>query len=428
MTIPLLTVWLGTLLLFCDADESSHDESPAIELPDFRAIDLALADFEKLIAKVDKLHQEPASVYKYLDEMESEHMELVGRIEELLFRVNSKQIAKLESKVLEIEERESARRAARDSRLTYDQLATKKEVLLAESDAEIEKWVQETMEDEIQNLLEPLNDTVKLDDGKHCVTPAETATHIHQALTKYALDGIGLFDHARAGSIVHAMTSPTFSPPKTVTLEDVWWRRYIPDDWERLLPRGWENWNAALPSYLTHTVSKLKPLVAPPETILDPTTVPGSCWPMDGKSGHVTIRLPYPVKVDAVSIDHASSLLLADRWSAPMNIRIFGFPVCSSDACKFAGFEEKGKVLLKEVVLPLNQVSVYTFPILEERSKEGEDVAEIDAGTCTTATSCSAPPADDTFAAVQVEVVENRGHPEFTCIYRFRVHGDAMPR
>ena len=70
---------------------------------------------------------------------------------------------------------------------------------------------------------------------------------------------------------------------------------------------------------------------APPEAILKPSLYPGSCWPMAGQSGQVTLRLPYPVKIKAITVDHAPSLLFEDqtkRQSAPKHVRVFGFPPC----------------------------------------------------------------------------------------------------
>ena len=50
---------------------------------------------------------------------------------------------------------------------------------------------------------------------------------------------------------------------------------------------------------------------------------------------------------------------------------------------------------------------------------EGEDQ-----GGCAAegATACSSPPVV-AFAGVTVKVLENWGNPDYTCIYRFRLHG-----
>ena len=41
------------------------------------------------------------------------------------------------------------------------------------------------------------------------------------------------------------------------------------------------------------------------------------------------------------------------------------------------------------------------------------------------AASCSTPP-KITVAAITVKILENHGNPDYTCMYRFRVHGEQV--
>eukprot|EP00957_Ditylum_brightwellii_P012300 929540-Ditylum_brightwellii.AAC.1 len=113
------------------------------------------------------------------------------------------------------------------------------------------------------------------------------------------------------------MTSDTYDPSilekdrAIVKLGEVSWRRYIPEDWENLLPEGWEDWDLGklreamhVPSYVYHSLGIKGAATNPPESVLNPNTRLGSCWPMSGRSGQITLRLPYAVKVDAMTIDH----------------------------------------------------------------------------------------------------------------------------
>ena len=98
---------------------------------------------------------------------------------------------------------------------------------------------------------------------------------------------------------------------------------------------------------------------ASPEQIFFADTNPGSCWPMAGRHGHVTIRLPYPVDVDAITIDHVSSLLIppgGSRDSAPKKIRVMGYPPCEENECNGLGFDIsdgiEGKLQLGTSICP----------------------------------------------------------------------------
>jgi SUN domain-containing protein 1/2 len=34
---------------------------------------------------------------------------------------------------------------------------------------------------------------------------------------------------------------------------------------------------------------------------------------------------------------------------------------------------------------------------------------------------------EENYQTVSLRVLSNHGHPDYTCLYRFRVHGDAVP-
>jgi SUN domain-containing protein 1/2 len=160
----------------------------------------------------------------------------------------------------------------------------------------------------------------------------------------------------------------------------------------------------------------------PPEAILTSSTHPGSCWPMKGCKGQVTIRLPYPVKVKAVTIAHASSLLV-DVSSAPKIIRVVAYPPCSD--CQGMGFDVNDAWELTSLEYNAQGRSMQTFEIPSA------------AGSCSEeALSCSAEPEslgklhvasqqDMAAAGITVAILDNWGVDDYTCLYRFRVHGDV---
>lgn len=150
---------------------------------------------------------------------------------------------------------------------------------------------------------------------------------------------------------------------------------------------------------------------------------------MAGQHGHAMLRLPYPVKVDAVTLDHASSLLLEETSSAPRNVVIVGYPPCSTNECNGMGFDlEGGGFDLVTFEYQVDGTSAQTFLVSDQGSAAGE---------CSeTTTSCSAPPEmqlsqdsrqeANVVGGIMLKVLDNWGNEDFTCIYRLRVHGEAV--
>jgi SUN domain-containing protein 1/2 len=207
---------------------------------------------------------------------------------------------------------------------------------------------------------------------------------------------------------------------------------------------------------------------APPEAILKPSLYPGSCWPMAGDKGQVTLRLPYPVKVKAVTLDHAPSLLFEDptkRESAPKQVRVFGFPPCwtkkgtkdvkksdyldeddEDDSDYYRGICDDGldfdvtkPVVLHDFEYDLEGPTIQTFHIPLPEDDEGEDEASCSETAATCGGSLDGGPNDilfsapdrsdsimDGMSAIRMQVTDNWGNKDYTCIYRFRIHGDPV--
>ena len=199
---------------------------------------------------------------------------------------------------------------------------------------------------------------------------------------------------------------------------------------------------------------------APPEAILTPHLYPGACWPMAGSTGQVTLRLHYPVKVRAVTLDHAPASLFADveqRKSAPRKVRVFGYPPCwtkkaaaesdylKDDAFQSSGpndydveylrgvcadgldFDVKKPIVLHDFEYNMTGPSIQTFYIPLPEKKEAKD----DEGSCSDGNFLfSAPDRSDSInegvGAIRLLVTNNWGNPDYTCIYRFRIHGDVI--
>lgn len=204
-------------------------------------------------------------------------------VDELIGSANTKQLERLISRLQETMKKEKVLRDARPEESTEESTKVEVEVevevetvmyddivpigdlderlqvskILHESENELRSWVVKTVQDEILGYKassvkkqRPSPPEVK------CPPLREVVQDVHSALSKFSQDGTGMLDHAQGAEIVHSMTSNTYTPSLQPSdlLGNAWWRRYIPQDWERLLPRGWQDWNIGLPPYVFHSL------------------------------------------------------------------------------------------------------------------------------------------------------------------------------
>jgi SUN domain-containing protein 1/2 len=155
---------------------------------------------------------------------------------------------------------------------------------------------------------------------------------------------------------------------------------------------------------------------------------------MDTKKGQVTIRLPYPVFIDSITIDHVFGDLVPKDMiqSAPKEIRVFGYPACSNklEDCYALGFDDTDPMEIARVDYDIEGPTFQNFDTIfatkTDTSVLGNDSEiEDDAGSCSSEkmTSCSSPP-KRSFGGVTLKIYDNWGNDEYTCLYRVRVHGE----
>uniref|UniRef100_A0A8V5FT59 SUN domain-containing protein n=1 Tax=Melopsittacus undulatus TaxID=13146 RepID=A0A8V5FT59_MELUD len=139
--------------------------------------------------------------------------------------------------------------------------------------------------------------------------------------------------------------------------------------------------------------------VRSPELILEKENHPGNCWPFHGSQGHVLIKLSVPIIPRAVTMDHVSGppLLKNGVSSAPKD-----FAVYVSDFSEWGaeGYQEEQLLGLFVFLAPLNPTQ--TFQLKNEIS--------------------------GSVNYILLRVLSNWGHPDYTCVYRFRVHGDPASK
>ncbi|PAA91940.1 hypothetical protein BOX15_Mlig015518g3 [Macrostomum lignano] len=148
-----------------------------------------------------------------------------------------------------------------------------------------------------------------------------------------------------------------------------WWQR-------------WQRWWRQLPD---------------PETIISgPSGLqPGDCWSFAGFPGRAVVQLSRPIRVSAVSIDHISRLQSFNNSvaSAPKRFCVYGL----TKACDFKTGRRLGCFAYDAESGPPTQ----TFHIVDSEAAMESAV----------------------FKYVLLEVGNNHGQPDYTCVYRFRVHG-----
>jgi SUN domain-containing protein 1/2 len=164
----------------------------------------------------------------------------------------------------------------------------------------------------------------------------------------------------------------------------------------------------------------------PPVTALHHETHGGYCWPFASQRGQLGISLAAPVIIDEVTIDHISRDIALDIRSAPQHMEVWGLVEGGENLEKYEELvkekeqrqdgPEEGEaypdtlpqyppyVRIANFTYDVDSGKhVQTFPVLEEIKDKKMD-----------------------FGVVVLRVLSNWGREEFTCLYRFRVHGARL--
>ncbi|KAM9773225.1 uncharacterized protein ACBT44_002924 isoform 7-T9 [Syngnathus typhle] len=126
-----------------------------------------------------------------------------------------------------------------------------------------------------------------------------------------------------------------------------------------------------------------------PRVVIQPNVHPGNCWAFRGSAGFLVIRLSMSILPTAFSLEHIPKALAPSGTlrSAPRNFQVYGLDDASQERGTLLGsytYQEDGE-------------AVQTYHVTEEN--------------------------DRAFQIIEVQVLSNWGHQEYTCMYRFRVHG-----
>ncbi|KAG5876586.1 hypothetical protein JTB14_015991 [Gonioctena quinquepunctata] len=126
-------------------------------------------------------------------------------------------------------------------------------------------------------------------------------------------------------------------------------------------------------------------IMSNPESLLQPENLPGNCFAFYGSEGRIRIKLGKKITIKAVTMDHVK--LLDNNGSAPRDFEVYGLQDPDDDPGVLLGS--------------------FTY----DRNGRAHQTFQID-GNLTYIQ----------FEYVELHILNNYGKPEFTCVYRFRVH------
>ncbi|XP_063090057.1 SUN domain-containing protein 1 isoform X2 [Cavia porcellus] len=126
-----------------------------------------------------------------------------------------------------------------------------------------------------------------------------------------------------------------------------------------------------------------------PRVVIQPDIYPGNCWAFKGSQGYLVVRLSMKIHLTMFTMEHIPKTLspMGNISSAPKDFAVYGLE---------NEYQEEGQ--------PLGQ---FTY------DQEGESLQMFPA--------LEIP--DRAFQIVELRILSNWGHLEYTCLYRFRVHG-----
>ncbi|KAM9261847.1 SUN domain-containing protein 1 isoform 7-T9 [Cariama cristata] len=126
-----------------------------------------------------------------------------------------------------------------------------------------------------------------------------------------------------------------------------------------------------------------------PRVVIQPDMYPGNCWAFKGSQGYLVVRLSMKISPTAFTVEHIPKTLSpkGNIASAPRNFSVYGLD---------DEYQEQGK-LLGQYVYDQGGEPLQMFPVMEK--------------------------SENAFQIVELRIFSNWGHEEYTCLYRFRVHG-----
>ncbi|KAL1116105.1 hypothetical protein AAG570_005600, partial [Ranatra chinensis] len=125
-----------------------------------------------------------------------------------------------------------------------------------------------------------------------------------------------------------------------------------------------------------------------PDTILKPGIMPGECWAFEGSEGYVVIKLAARIIVKSFTMEHV-----------PKELSLYGHIKSAPNDFSVWGLEDENDQ---------NPVLLGNFRFLDN----GESLQQF-----------KAKKGGGGFDMIELKIESNHGNLDYTCLYRFRVHG-----
>lgn len=178
----------------------------------------------------------------------------------------------------------------------------------------------------------------------------------------------------------------------------------------------------------------------PPITALHPDIHVGNCWPFRGFDGQIGVMLARSIIITEFTIDHAAKEVAFDVRSAPKKMEVWGLVDGAQNVKKVADYHKRREQRYRDQVTaagregrappPPEDPYPPTLPPDSHYLRLAQFTYDVKAHSHIQTFSV---PQEIQDLGVDIGVVvlmvkSNWGEPNWTCLYRFRVHGHDMDR
>jgi len=180
----------------------------------------------------------------------------------------------------------------------------------------------------------------------------------------------------------------------------------------------------------------------PPITALHHDLHTGTCWPFEGSEGQLGVMLVAPTYISEVTIDHIAKEVSFDLRSAPREMELWGLVEGKENVAKMKQWqaEKRGRLEAARVKAKAggiefvmdNELEEPPYPRTLPHSPPWIRVASFRYDIHAPNNIQTFPVSQEIrdlgidFGIVALRVKSNWGSPDYTCLYRLRVHGQQL--